>query len=1048
MFNATALPIRFVCQNHVCAIFVETDMGGSESTRGYLVQALIAIIESLQDRSWNQLILEPDDDHEKIDIEWAGTATHRRMQVKSSNHITIAKVNSWVREIREKVPNGKIELVLLGPSAKGVQELKTKFKDTTIPPPKNLDIKGLVSEAAQELSEFLVQANIGQRTPTQRKLLVEALTTRLLQLGVDQRELAREELVSLLKGWIAEFSTPDDQEIIARNVVFYQRMQRNSYFVGRNEILTSLSNVFCCDAPIKKRTTAAVVGLGGQGKTRNESSYNAIVWINAESQSTVATDLARWAFLMKLIQSNCTSAEAVVAAKNWFLTNTDWLVVLDNIENSALINQFQFPNQNGHILATTRNPDLQAAQAKVLELGEMLPPESVAFFMKRTGRPELESVEESAVEELVRELGGLPLAMEQAAAYIVSRQTSFQSYLSSFKAKRLDLLEKTPASTGGYASTVATTWSLNFIEVKRKSRASWKLLRFFAFLDANDIPFELIVNGSKQLGGNIAQALEDFFLKLDCDVTIGFTSFTLPIAIDESLIDDLLEPLVSFSLIKKNSDDRTLSIHRLVQEVTRKSLPDRVASAYRAKLFQATANCFPIVRLETRSFAERLVRHAIKLFSDSDVSEHWDENIGTLAHRVGHCVEEMGDYQLAASIYNHAISIRKELFGDLHEDLALTINNLAVVYQKAGYSRKSEELFRKALEMRRKLLEPTNPDLAHSMTNLAIVILRLGMTSEAETLLLDAVKIFRACGEEEEQRFAVCLMKLADIRRMQGRHEEAKQILDEVEQIKNRSPYQAFDPGLARLLLDKAIIACDSNDFDNALAYVEQAEEIVLVVLGEKHSDYASCLNLKGMIQLGLRETETAYHYFEQSAKLAEELVGRNHPDYAIALVNMAHCLGTDENRFSEIEQLLLTARNIHEAALGKETLSVATANNNLAYQYLIRKRYSQAIDLYEEVLKTRIAILGEIHNDVAVVYGSIGICHFFKDIDDKNQQEIAEPYYQNAYRIYSELEFPISTDCANCLFHGWKFFEHIGKHEFAENSLKKYDDVKTQLRE
>ena len=193
-------------------------------------------------------------------------------------------------------------------------------------------------------------------------------------------------------------------------------------------------------------------------------------------------------------------------------------------------------------------------------------------------------------------------------------------------------------------------------------------------------------------------------------------------------------------------------------------------------------------------------------------------------------------------------------------------------------------------------------------------------------------------------------------------------------------------------------------------------------------------------------ENEAAYHHFENAAKLIENLVGPNHPDYGTTLLNMAGCLKDDESRFQEVERLLLTARNINENALGEKTLSVATLNNNLAFHYLNWQRYSEAIVLYNEVLKTRIAVLGEIHNDVAVVYGNIGICHFFTDIDDKKQQGFAEPYYRDAYRIYSKLEFPISVDCERCLFHTSKFFTHIGNFEFAAKSLKKYQEVKAQL--
>ena len=153
--------------------------------------------------------------------------------------------------------------------------------------------------------------------------------------------------------------------------------------------------------------------------------------------------------------------------------------------------------------------------------------------------------------------------------------------------------------------------------------------------------------------------------------------------------------------------------------------------------------------------------------------------------------------------------------------------------------------------MRRALLPPTDRDLAQSMINLAIVILELGMMNEAETLLLDAKKILSAYGEEEEQCLAICLLKLADIRRTQGRLDDARDLHFEVGKIKQRSPYQAFDPRLAGLLLDQAIIACDLNDFTTASNNLTRAEEIVLMVLGENHSDYARCLTLRGMIHLG-----------------------------------------------------------------------------------------------------------------------------------------------------------------------------------------------------
>jgi len=90
----------------------------------------------------------------------------------------------------------------------------------------------------------------------------------------------------------------------------------------------------------------------------------------------------------------------------------------------------------------------------------------------------------------------LPLAMEQAGAYISKIKCSFQDYLSSYRERGLRLLEKFPASTGKYPQSVATTWSLNFEQVMQKSTAAAELLYASAFLDHDNIPFEIISKGA------------------------------------------------------------------------------------------------------------------------------------------------------------------------------------------------------------------------------------------------------------------------------------------------------------------------------------------------------------------------------------------------------------------------------------------------------------------------------------------------------------------------------------------------------------------------
>ena len=45
-------------------------MGGQSGIRGYLIQTLIAILESFERNDWASICIEPNDESEKVDIKW------------------------------------------------------------------------------------------------------------------------------------------------------------------------------------------------------------------------------------------------------------------------------------------------------------------------------------------------------------------------------------------------------------------------------------------------------------------------------------------------------------------------------------------------------------------------------------------------------------------------------------------------------------------------------------------------------------------------------------------------------------------------------------------------------------------------------------------------------------------------------------------------------------------------------------------------------------------------------------------------------------------
>jgi hypothetical protein len=179
------------------------------------------------------------------------------------------------------------------------------------------------------------------------------------------------------------------------------------------------------------------------------------------------------------------------------------------------------------------------------ELKKLSPDESEKFLLRRTGRSALPHEEMEALRKIAKELDHLPLALEQAGAYIFELECSFSDYLSSYNDRGLMLLQESPPETGEYPGSVATTWLLNFEQVEKTSKASADLLRMSAFLDPDSMPLELITPGASELGEAIPEALAN-------------------IQTDPLVLDKLLLPLTRYSFISRDVSARTYSIHRLV----------------------------------------------------------------------------------------------------------------------------------------------------------------------------------------------------------------------------------------------------------------------------------------------------------------------------------------------------------------------------------------------------------------------------------------------------------------------------------------------------
>ena len=195
-------------------------------------------------------------------------------------------------------------------------------------------------------------------------------------------------------------------------------------------------------------------------------------------------------------------SEVVEAVRTELEQRTGWLLVFDNARRPDEIRPYLPRGSAGHVIVTSRY-SAWGGVAKPLPVKVWEPEESVRFLLSRTGE-----ADETAARDLAKELGQLPPALEQAAAYIERAGQTLAGYLGLFRRRKLKLFQAgVPGSDEN--ATVTTTWEISFQEIAAAQPAAAALMNLCAFLAPDDIPVQMIVDGAEHLPDELAAAVQD-----------------------------------------------------------------------------------------------------------------------------------------------------------------------------------------------------------------------------------------------------------------------------------------------------------------------------------------------------------------------------------------------------------------------------------------------------------------------------------------------------------------------------------------------------------
>jgi len=715
------------------------------------------------------------------------------------------------------------------------------------------------------------------------------------------------------------------------------------FFTGREDVLARLREALTAGGAAALSQVHAISGLGGIGKTqtaieyayRHRDEYDAVFWVRATSETDITTGFIEIAHLLDLPLKNAKEVqETVDAVKRWLEANTGWLLVFDNADEPRVVKPFLPREVNGHILVTSRASVFDMLNIpKPVRLDQMEPDEARDFLFKRTARePEKADPEEiEAANDIAKELGYLPLALEQAGAFITDTVSSFQNYLTSYRNRRLQLLEERGPVTGDYHESVVTTWTMNFEQVQKASEASADLLRFSAFLHPHRIPLELVKDGAPELGDALAEALEN-------------------VADDPVSLDRVLEPLTRYSLIRRNKEDDTYDIHRLVQEVIKDGMDESGQRLWAERTVRALNRAFPSVEFENWPLCERILPHAR---AAATVIISWDVKLeagGRLLNQAAAYLRHRAQYAEAERLNKRALEIAENLFSPDHPQVPTRLNNLAMLYMDQGKHAQAEPLLHRALEIVKRAPAPDHAHLADALNNLAGLHYAKGRYAEAEPLYERALGIRESALPPGHPDVATSLNNLAALYHAQGNFREAQPLYERALEIREKA-LGPDHPDIAPSLNNLAALYHNERKYAEAEQLFKRAILIAEMTLGPDHPHVATTLNNLAEVYCSQSRYGDAKPLLERALKIYEARLGPDHPDVANVLNSLARmCHG--RGAYVEAEPLLRRALGICETALGPDHPAVAQSLNNLAEVYRAQTRYPEAEPLYKRALE------------------------------------------------------------------------------------------------
>ncbi|KAH7459269.1 hypothetical protein FOMA001_g20123 [Fusarium oxysporum f. sp. matthiolae] len=727
--------------------------------------------------------------------------------------------------------------------------------------------------------------------------------------------------------------------------VFRVPFSKNGLFVGRDDILTRLQDLFFGES----RQKVALVGLGGIGKT--QTALQLAYWVTKNKQDYSVfwlPVLSRASFEQACVQiidvcniPTADSDNAIEAVRQYLSSRRagKWLLVVDNADDAQTvmgsggaesgIYRSLPQSDEGRILFTTRYRKLAVSVAgrNILEVPAMSQNEARSYFEEALIQ-EISLYDDQVINRLLTLLTHLPLAITQAAAYINENQISAMEYLQLFEntdRDRIELLSAEFQDDTRYEHSqdpVATTWFISFNQIRTADKLAWRILMFLSCVEPKAVPQSM-----------------------------------LPKSKSQQQLTRAIGTLCGYRFLDRRGSSETFDMHSLVHLAIRSWVVENDSQKEQSQAAIARlSEVFPTDEWENRDLWRQYLPHALRLLRTVCSVENKDSL--TLGFWVGRCLLIDGRAREAVSTLKHVVAVREKALAEDDPERLASQHALAGAYLADKQVKKAIKMLEGVVAIKEKALAEDDPSRLASRHELARAYLGDEQVKKAIGIFEGVVAAEVETLAEDDTSRQVSQHVLARAYLADKQVKKAIEMLEGVVAI-NKKILAEDDPSRLASQHELARAYLADKQVKKAIKMLEGVVAIKEKILAEDDPERLASQHELAQAYLGDEQVEKAIEIFEGVVAIDEKILAEDDPSRLVSQHVLAQAYLADKQVEKAIEMLEGVVA-IKEKILAEDDPSRLASQHVLARAYLADEQVKKAIKMLEGVVAIKEKILAE----------------------------------------------------------------------------------------